>query len=257
MLIIKHISAMTLIKSHSPVHHGYNFQQNWHFWKLWQIFLQYFQLPWKLKVFLVDHKIFWSFRLQSLQHRIRNSRPRYPTNYGNSRSPLSLSPVDENQELLRSPWTSLGVLLLTNKTGQSFPKQSSSSQEDSNPLMLQQTHPGPSMPSVTSVKSFHGQICNLSWVLCFTFQPCSTITKQSCSFSGAHSLSKWVHILDECLLKGTFTSLGQQMQSRSTAVGAQGQTSPTTPWKEERKSRKPRCGNTGIFQSTKKSKLGL
>lgn len=147
----------------------------------------------------------------------KESRPRYPTNYGNSRSPLSLSPVDENQELLRSPWTSLGILLLTNKTGQSFPKQSSPSQKDSNPLMLQQTILVHQLPSVTSVKSFHGQICSLSWVLCFTFQPCSTITKQSWYFSGDHSLSKWVHTLNKSLLKA-FLHLWDS-RCRSTGAG--------------------------------------
>lgn len=66
-----------------------------------------------------------------------------------------------------------------------------------------------------------------------------------------------VHILNECLLKGNFTSLGAADAEQEHRDGSTkgGQTSPTASWKEGRKSRKLRCGNAGIFQSIKKSKL--
>lgn len=89
------------------------------------------------------------------------------------------------------------------------------SQKDSKPLMLQQIHPGPSsaIMSATAVKSFNGQIVHLQPEPCLLFH-FSALQHNYRSIlllfwtSLLFRRDTRVHILNECLLKGSFPSLG-------------------------------------------------
>lgn len=205
--------------------------------------------------------LIFHFRLQSPQHTIGKSRSRYPTNYGNSRSPpFSFSsrqnpatPSDLPEQLrgFCCSQIKLNKLLQSHHPPPRGFQPTQAAARTSWPIKCHQP--------VTSVKSFHGQILpELHLVfplpaLQHNYKSILLLFWTSVHFKMDIRVQMWLSVP----WKALWHLWEQQIQSTGGGSTKGGQTSPTTSWKGERKPRKLRCGNTGIFQSTKKSKLDL
>lgn len=202
------------MKSHSPAHHGYNPMVEW-LTLLWLIFLQ---VAMKAEGFPCwpQNILIFHFRLQSLQHTVRNSRSRYPTNHGNSRFsfPFSFSSRWKPATPSGSPELLWGFCCPQIKLDKIFQSNHPSNRkfQPSN-VALNTSWPIKCRQCLTSGKSFNGQIVHLQLELCLVFHfPALQHDYKSIVLlfwtSPPPKMGIRVHILNECLLKSNLTSLG-------------------------------------------------